>query len=238
VRGALAFLTIAGRGTVPDRRSLVWFGPVGLVIGACCGLVRWGAGNWWNPFLAAAITLAVDLALTGMLHLDGLADSADGLLSTTDRARRLEIMSSPELGAFALGTVGVTLLVRWSALATIGVRRWDLVLLLAGIWCGARTAMVFLLAHVPYARPGGGLASVFVGQPATAAIVVGAALAVGAAMVGDGWPGLAAVALGTAAAAAVAGLAVRRLGGFTGDVLGAAGVLFETVALLVAAAHW
>ena len=101
---AVDFLTVVGRGRVPDRRSLVVVrARSGCWSVAACGLVRWGTGGWWAPALAAALTVAVDLVLTGALHLDGLADTADGLLPHLDRARRLAVMAAPDVGAFAIG---------------------------------------------------------------------------------------------------------------------------------------
>jgi adenosylcobinamide-GDP ribazoletransferase len=234
---ALDFLTVVGRGRAPDRRSLAWFGPIGLLAGAVCGFVRWGTGEWWAPALAAALTVGADLALTGALHLDGLADTADGLLPHLDRARRLAVMAEPDVGAFAVTTVVVTLLLRTAALATADVEGWRWVLLLAGLWCLARAGMAVAVTAVPYARAEGGLASAFAGGSPLVA-VPSVLIGVVAAIVGGGWGGLVGAVAGAAAGAAVLLLAWRRLGGFTGDVLGAAGVVLETVALVVVAARW
>jgi adenosylcobinamide-GDP ribazoletransferase len=238
VRGAFAFLTILGRGTPPDRRSVVWFGPVGVVVGAACGLVRWGAGAWWPPFVAAALTVAADLALTGLLHLDGLADAADGLLPHLHPEQRLAVMARADVGAFAVGVVGAMLLLRWSALAALPVHGWHWVALLAGIWCGARTAMAAIVSTVRYARPDGGLATTFIDARPWLPVMLGLALAIVGAALGRGVGGVVGLATGSVAAAGVTALALRRIAGFTGDVLGAAGVVFETVALVVATAHW
>ena len=238
LRGAVSFLTIAGRGGTPDRRSLIWFGPVGAAVGGTCGLVRWGTGAWWAAAVAAALTVAADLVLTGALHLDGLADTADGVLPHLDRPQRLSVMAAPDVGAFAVAVVGVTLLLRWSALATMDVEGWRWVALLAGLWCAARTTMAVVLGTVPYAHPQGGLATAFVGGPTWGPLVIGAALSVAGTGVGAGISGLVGLACGAIAAAGVMALATRRLGGFTGDVLGAAGMVLETVALVVVAASW
>ena len=183
------------------------------------------------------LTVAVDLVLTGALHLDGLADSADGLLPHLERDRRLEVMAAPDVGAFAIAAVVVVLLLRASTLATADLDGWHWVALLAGLWCGARAAMTVVVTSVPYARTGGGLASAFAGGRwwAAAPGVVLAVVAVGA---GDGWHGLLGLAVGALAAAGVVALGRRRLGGFTGDVAGAAGIVLETVGLLVVAARW
>ena len=99
VRRALAFLTPLGRAAVPDSRTMSWFPVVGALVGAVVGCVWWGADRLWPPAVAAALTVAADLALTGMLHVDGLADSADGLLPHLPRKRRLEVMADPAIGA-------------------------------------------------------------------------------------------------------------------------------------------
>jgi adenosylcobinamide-GDP ribazoletransferase len=236
--GALAFLTIVGRGAVPSRRSAVWFGPVGLLVGALCGLVRWGAGGWWAAAVAAALTVVADLVLTGLLHVDGLADAADGLLPPIARERRLQAMSSPGVGAFAVGAVGGVLLLRWAAVASTPIAGWRWVALLAGIWCGSRAAMAVIVTAVPYARGSRGLAAVLLGASPWPVLVVGVPLAVAGVTMARGVGGVVALAAGSLAAAGVTALAHVRLGGFTGDTAGAAGIVFETVALVVAAARW
>jgi len=234
---AVTFLTVIGRGRTPTRASLVWFGPVGLLVVAACGLVRWGAGAWWATVVAAVLTVGVDLVLTGALHLDGLADCADGLLPHLERDRRLAVMAAPDVGAFAVATVVVGLLLRTGTLASADLHGWHWVAVLAGLWCGSRAAMTVIVTSVPYARPEGGLATAFAGGrwwPAVPGVVL-AVLAVGA---GDGGRGVLALAVGALAAAGVVALARRRLGGFTGDVAGAAGIVLETAGLLVVAARW
>ena len=230
---AVAFLTALGRPTSPDRATLGWFPVVGAALGLALGAAWTLAGRLWPPVVAAGVVVAIDLAVTGMLHLDGLADSADGLLvAGLERDRRLEIMAEPTVGAFAVAVVGVTLLLRTAALTVLAPAPF----LLAALWSASRTAMAVAARALPYARPAG-LASSFLGGSAVPVAVGGAALALALALA----DGLAAVgALGGAAVGAVGvvTLARRRLGGFTGDVLGAAGVVAETTGLLVAAARW
>jgi adenosylcobinamide-GDP ribazoletransferase len=157
MRRALAFLTPLGRPTPPTPSALAWFPAVGAVLGLALGGLWWLAGEIWPAMVAAAVVVAADLALTGMLHLDGLIDSADGLLPAgPDGARRLEIMADPHAGAFGVGAALAVLGVRW---ASLGALRPS-VLLLAGLWCASRTTMAAVLRSVPYARPGG-LASAF-----------------------------------------------------------------------------
>jgi adenosylcobinamide-GDP ribazoletransferase len=125
------------------------------------------------------------------------------------------------------------LLVRWAAFASMGADIW----LVAGLWCLSRTAMVGVMAALPYARETG-LASVFAGTGRLVVVAAGAVVAAALIGVAVGWPALAVVSVAGLAVMGVAALAQQRLGGFTGDVLGAAGVLAETVGLVVAAAKW
>ena len=235
---ALGFLTVLGRATAPTPAALVWFAPVGALVGGLVGLVWWGAGNLWSALLAAVLAVAADLLVTGMLHLDGLADSADGLLPHLDRARRLDVMARPDIGAFAVGTVGVVLLLRVGGVAALPAS-WRAVAFAAGTWAAARTLMVGGLTQLPYAR-GEGIASGFrpTGRHAAVPLGVGLVLAFAGAIAGRGAVGAASVSAGLVAGIGVLVLAWRRLGGYTGDVLGASGVVAETVALVVAAARW
>ena len=236
MRSALGFLTVVGGAAPPDRRAPAWFGPVGAALGLAVGGAWWVAGELWPPLVAALVAVAVDAALTGMLHFDGLADSADGLLPPLDRGRRLEVMASPEVGAF--GVMALTLVVL-ARVAALGALEPD-PLLVAALWTVSRAAMALALAWLPYARERGGAASGFRAGSATPAL---AALATGCAVVAlafdGGWgPGVLVAAGSLAGFGAMMTLACRRLGGYTGDVLGAAGLLAETVGLLVAAARW
>jgi adenosylcobinamide-GDP ribazoletransferase len=229
VLSALAFLTVLGGARTPDRRTFAWFPVVGAFVGGTVALVWLGASEVWSPAVAAAIVVAVDLALTGMLHVDGLADSADGLLPHLERDRRLAVMSQPDVGAFALAVVPTVLLLRWSAIAAGEVPA----LALVATWVASRTVVAVVPALVPYAR-GEGLASPFLAgaRPWVAVALVPVA---GVLVAAAGAPGAAALAALVAASAAAIAVARSRLGGFTGDVLGAVIVLGETAALLALA---
>jgi adenosylcobinamide-GDP ribazoletransferase len=236
MRSAVAFLTVVGGAAAPDRRAAAWFAPVGAAVGLAVGGVWWAAGEAWSPLVAAVLAVSADAALTGLLHVDGLADTADGLLPPLERSRRLAVMSAPDVGAFGVATVVLTLALRVAALASLSPDP----LLVAGLWAAARAAMALTLATVPYARATG-LASGFTsgGTGIVLAAVVGLGGGGALAVAGGGWVAGSAAALGLVVAyAGVVALARRRLGGFTGDVLGAAGVVGETAGLLLAAARW
>jgi adenosylcobinamide-GDP ribazoletransferase len=236
VIGALSFLTIAGRSRPPTPADLIWFPAVGASLGAVLGLLWWGAGEVWPASVSAALVVVADLALTGLLHVDGLADSADGLLPHLDRERRLAVMSAPDVGAFGIATVAAALLVRWAAIGALPVTGWRGVLLMAGIWATARAAMVLTLASQHYARAEGGLASVFTRVPPGATVAAaGSGIAALAVVLPRPWAP-AGILAGLGAGALVVALARRRIGGYTGDVLGALGIAVETVALVTVAA--
>ena len=225
-RRALAFLTPFGGAAAPSPEAVAWFPAIGVALGLSLGGLWWAADRIWAPLVAAAVVVVADLAFTGLLHADGVVDSADGLLPHLDRERRLEVMATPEAGAFGVWAAVGAFALRWAALASL---RPD-PLLLAGLWCASRTSMAVTIARVPYARPGG-LATAFGPRLSRPATFIGIPVALALA-------GPVAAGFAFAAAAAVVALARRRLGGFTGDVLGAAGVVAETTGLLVAAATW
>lgn len=234
MRRALAFLTPLGRAAVPDARTLSWFPVVGALLGLTIGGAWWGADRLWPPTVAAALVVALDLVLTGLLHLDGLVDTADGLLPQIPRERRLAIMAEPTVGAYGIGAAVVVLLLRFSALVTLEPD----VLLVAGAWCGSRTVMAVGARAVPYARAEGGLASALLGGDWRPVGLYGLIAAVSLGAFAGGRSSELAVAVGMAAGVLLLVAARRRIGGFTGDVLGAAGLVTETVALVVAAARW
>lgn len=234
---ALSFLTPFGGSTPPSSTTMKWFPAVGLAMGLTLGSLWWAAGEVWPLGVAAAVVVLCDLAFTGMLHLDGLVDSADGLLPPLSAERRLEVMADPRAGAFGVGAAGVALLLRWTSLAALSPSP----LLLGGLWGASRSGMALAARRVPYARPGG-LASAFsgprVGDGVAALAVIGLVGGGALAAAGNGWGGLAAAVALAATMGAVLVLARRRIGGFTGDVLGAAGIMGETLGLVVAAARW
>src|SRR5206468_91470 len=152
----------------------------------------------------------------GLLHWDGLVDCADGLLPHLSRQRRLEVMAEPGAGAFGVVVAAAAVLLRWAALASTRPSP----LLLGALWTSSRTLMGVAASVLPYARPEGGLATAFRGGGWAVTAAGGATLAIVLAVAWRPVAGLAALAASVAGAVAVLALARRRLGGFTGDVLG------------------
>ena len=188
-----------------------------------------------GPFVAATLALAVGALVTGAMHEDGLADVADGLGGAT-RERRLEIMRDSRIGAYGGTALFLTLALRAGALATLldrGGRHAVYGLLFAA--AVSRTAALAPMVLLGPARRDGAAASV--GRPtgATVAIAAVSSLALAGVFLVLGLPplGLALMlVLAPAAALALTWVARRRLGGQTGDVIGACQQVAEVAALL------
>jgi adenosylcobinamide-GDP ribazoletransferase len=234
---AVALLTSIGGARPLSSRAVPWFAVVGAMIGLAVGGVWWGANELWPPFVAAAIAVVADIALTGMLHLDGLADSADGLLPHADRQRRLAIMAEPATGAFGVTAVVVVVALQLAALTSMDVD----VLLVVAVWATARFAAAIAVATFPTAeRPGAadrGMGGLVAGA-STRTIVATAAPLLLVLAIDANLAKLAACVAVPIGAIGVLWLARRRLGGVTGDVLGAMIVVGQTAGLLVGAARW
>ncbi len=217
----------------PDSRNLAdsaWAWPlVGALLGAAAGLLALTASALGLPApITAALCLTLSAAMTGALHEDGLADTFDGLWGGQDRARRLEIMRDSRIGSYGVLALGLSLLLRWSALTLLIRAGWILPPLIA---TGAlsRAAMALLMARMPNAR-GSGLAA-GAGRPRGRTALAALALALGITLLATGPALLPAVFWAGLATLALAGTARRRIGGQTGDILGASQQLAEIAAL-------
>ncbi|MCA0203306.1 MAG: adenosylcobinamide-GDP ribazoletransferase [Proteobacteria bacterium] len=230
-RAALAFLTRLPAGPLDSAdfaRAPGWFGAVGLGIGALSAGV-WFLASWlWGPVLGALAAVTAGLLLTGALHEDGLADTFDGLGSGRPAERALEIMRDSRIGSFGALALGVVLAARVMALAALGP--WAPAALIAGQGL-SRGGMGVMLQSGPYVRLSGAGTGMTGQQPL--APPLGAALAGGALLLWTaGWGLLSALAGLALAQLAIRAWARRRLGGITGDVLGAAQVLGDLGLLL------
>lgn len=219
---------------VPDHRHAgargAWAWPlVGVAVGLAAGLAALAVAPA-GPGLAAAVALAVQAMLTGAMHEDGLADCADGFWGGHTRERRLEIMKDSRVGSFGVLALVLVVLAGWSGVAAAD----DVLPVLVAAGALSRAPMAVLMACLPNAREGG--LSRLVGRPSAGVAGAGAALAVALAGVLCGWTGMwAALAVG-AVALAVGLVARAKIGGQTGDVLGAAQQLGFVAAVGVLAA--
>jgi adenosylcobinamide-GDP ribazoletransferase len=250
----LTVFPVGGKKTTPDPgtagAAMAWAPGVGLLLGVIAAAVLLAGDHTLGlgPLTAAVLAVATLALLTRGLHLDGLADLADGLGSGRPARAALDIMRRSDIGPLGTVTVVLTLLIQVAALSqaeSSGGGRGPAALIAAVVT--GRLALTWACRRgVPAARPDG-LGALVAGtvRPAIpAAITVGALSAAVAAVVisaqalGEplGWTLPLAVGAGLAAAFGLERHAVRRLGGITGDVLGALAEVATTVALVVAAA--
>lgn len=227
------FLSLAGDDTDYFGAARYYFVIVGLVVGcfaAICALILEAAAS----SLVSSIVLALLLSfVSGFLHMDGLADTADGFLSSRNRERCLEIMKDSRIGVMGATFICAVLLLKSAAIFSLAEQ--DLV---GGLVCAAvagRTAMVVAMYFLPYARPEGGLGLLFNTSENTFAaplisillllfvvifLLSSKLLVVGCAfllilMIFSAW-------------------CRKKIGGFTGDTLGCLCELMETGVLLAA----
>ena len=224
----------------PLSQTMRMFSIVGALLGASVGAIMIGLQSLHVPILLAALlAVAAGLLLTGALHEDGLADMADGIGGGKTRERRLEIMRDSRIGSYGALALGIAVSARMLALAGLITLPWTTILLLtAAAGAFSRAMVVDLLWATKPARSDG--LSFYAGRPsrnvAVFTIVVGLALSLSTGFLVRPEAGVIAVGLGLATTAVLRRMAVRQLGGQTGDVCGAVQVTCEVVMLTVFAA--
>lgn len=221
---------------IPDKRligrSLLYYPLVGLVLGSVLAGLNWALSNA-PDLLRAALLLAAWVLLTGALHLDGLADSADAWVGGLgDRGRTLTIMKDPHCGPAAVVALVVVLLVKLAALEQlVSAQNW-VAFVFAPVL--GRTALVALFLTTPYVRPGGlgaDLAHHFPRRGCTIVVLV-SLIAVLLVTESQGlWMALAV----TGTMLLLRSMMLQRIGGMTGDTAGALVTLTEMTALVTAA---
>lgn len=237
---ALKFLTIA---PVPSRwagdetilgRAAPYFPLVGLLIGMVVATLDSALCSIFPSLLASTLTIIALIAASGGLHLDGLADTADGFFSSRPRERILEIMRDSATGAMGSGAIACVIILKLAAVNSVSHEvRWSAILMMP---IAGRCSLVILLNVSPYARSEGGLATIFednrsVFHPLFAVIVLAL----------TGWitagpTGLAMAAVSLVGTLAFAFYTQGKIGGYTGDTLGAACEITEILPALAAAA--
>ncbi len=235
---AIRFLTILPVPGLPPMtetgivRAIPLFPLAGLLIGALLWLAGLIASQFWPALVGAALLVVLWGVLTAGLHLDGVADTFDAVMSWRPRERKFEIMKDSRIGTMgALGLVAV-LLLKVVFLASAGAGWWQAVLLapLLGRW-----ADIYGIFWFPAAREGG-LGRSFQSQVRRADFVVATLLTLLPVLAIGGVRGVIALLCVWAATHLLATLWVRDLGGLTGDTYGALCELAEVVALAAFAA--
>lgn len=214
-------------------RSTRFFPLVGLVLGVCyalaAGMLVYTVGFLGLQTLTAALLLILPLVLTGGLHADGFMDTADGVFSGRERARKLEIMKDSRVGAFGVVSFVMLMFVQFALLSDMA---WPLLVpALFVMPIIGRLAMVLAVACFPYAREDG-MGKTFADMADRSTVVI-AALTTAVLVLPWGVLATAALVLGTLFAFLFCRMMTNILGGVTGDVYGAATVLTETLVLAV-----
>ena len=232
---ALQFLTAlpVHLTSVPDARSigrsLLYYPVVGLCIGALLATIAWLLGNP-PPLIGAAIIICAWVIITGALHLDGLADSADAWMGGLgNRERTLEIMKDPNCGPIAVVTLLLTLLLKFTALTEILASHQSIALIMVPVL--GRSALILLFLSTDYVRPQGIGSDLVRHLPRKEAMWV-IAVVILATLVSTGATAIPLLIVIAATFLLLRRLMLKRLEGTTGDTAGAMLEIVETAAVL------
>lgn len=233
--GAVQFLTrvpLRLSAGVDHARIVPWFGVIGVLIGAAVGGTAAGLGELVPTAVAAACAVVVGLLITGAFHEDGLADIADAFGGGWTVERRLEILEDSRHGTYGVAALSSSIVVRVVCAASITAPSAAVAAFVAAHGLGRVSAVAAMKSAPPASESGLGVSAASSLRPVPT--VVGSVAAVGGVAVVCGWwilPFLGAALVGTTA---VVVLAVRKIGGLAGDVLGAVEQVVECLVLVVA----
>lgn len=234
IRLAAGFLTLLPVAVDSDpalvARSLAWFPLVGLALGAVLALESLSLGALAGPGVNAVVVVMSAALLTGAVHLDGVADTADALGAGRDRERVLAVLRDSRVGVF--GALGLFFVLALKVAALWGGAPLRRALALGLATTAGRWAMVAVSYRFPYLRTGGAGSALLAESGARNFVIASQTAAVAALASLFFWPRAAlALVLVPAAVAALRRFYRRWLGGVTGDLIGAAGELVETLVL-------
>jgi adenosylcobinamide-GDP ribazoletransferase len=249
LRLAISTLTIVRAGAPRvDARAAGVAMAVAPLVGLGAGAVAAGAGeaaHWWtqSPLISATVAIAVLAVLTRALHLDGLADTADGLGSGKPADEALDIMKRSDIGPFGVVTLILVLAIQIGSLAAAYGNHRGAVAVIVAAMTGRLAITVACSGPIPAARASGLGAWVAGSVRVGTAVAVAVAVAVVSGLIGlivnehTAVLALAAVPIAIAGALVLLERCVQRFGGITGDVLGALVETSTAIALLVLAAR-
>jgi adenosylcobinamide-GDP ribazoletransferase len=221
-----------GAREVDVAKAVPWFPVVGLFIGGVAGASYVGALEFFAPSVAAALAVAVTLLVTGAFHHDGLADIADAFGGGWNVEQRMTILKDSRLGTYGTAALALALITEVVALSQLGAREGLETLLVAHTLGRSMALAAMLLA--PTAGDGMGAAYVEHLSPLVVTIGIMFGMLV-TALLSPIFP-LVTIGAASAVAVAVVALAIRKIGGITGDVLGAVTVLSSLAVVVTAGA--
>jgi adenosylcobinamide-GDP ribazoletransferase len=219
----------------PDvARSLVWFPVVGGLIGAAVGGIAAGLWHTTTPLVAAAVAVIAGVLVTGAFHEDGLADVADAFAGGTTIERRLEILKDSRHGSYGVAALCSSIVLRVVALASFSgpLRMFTAAVAAHAVGRGAAVGLMGVAPPVNHTGLGRDYGQVTTRTRAGLALVVGVAIAAVAVQ----WHAAALIAVAVFSIVTVRWLALRKIGGISGDVLGTCEQVAECVALVVLSA--
>lgn len=211
--------------------ACAWAFPItGLILGTIAAAIGWIAATiGLSNGLTAGLALVSLVVMTGAMHEDGLADSIDGLWGGWDKVRRLEIMRDSHIGAYGVIALVLSLGLRWIALAALA-QAGLLTIALIAVATLSRVPMVVVMALLPHARKDGLSASV--GRVGMNTAMIAVVIAAFTAIAILGWSGILLIAAVALAGTVIALIAMRKIGGQTGDILGATQQIAEIAGLI------
>jgi adenosylcobinamide-GDP ribazoletransferase len=242
---ALRFMTIipvpsSDAPIAPDwlSRCAKYFPAVGIGVGLASAVVLLLADRIWGPVVASLLAVATSIAVTGALHEDGLADTADGLGGGASVEKRLAIMKDSRIGTYGTLALVFSLSLRVTALADMPA--WTAAVALIAAHAAARVTPIFVMNALPYAGDTAAMKVSYTEAPVSAHDRAFALIVVLCALLPLAFVSLlsviAGLLLGAALAAAATLWARQRINGYTGDILGAIEQMFEIGFLLGVAA--
>jgi len=244
-RNALRFMTIipvasSDAATAPDwlSRCVKYFPVVGIGIGIASALAWLLAGKIWGPGIAALLAVATSIIVTGGLHEDGLADTADSFGGGRSLEKRLAIMKDSRIGAYGALALGFGVALRVAALAELPL--WAGAAALVAAHAAARVTPALVMKRLSYAGDTAAMKVSYADAPVSTSEVQFALVVAACALLPLAFVSIPSVIsgllLGAALAAGLAAWARKLIGGYTGDVLGAVEQVFEIGFLLGVAA--
>ncbi len=234
--GAIQFLTrvpVRTSAAVAHARVVPWFPIVGLLIGAAVGGAAVALGEIVPPTVAAALAVVLGLLITGAFHEDGLADIADAFGGGSTVERRLEILKDSRHGTYGVAALCSSIVLRVVAAASIAPGAALFAGFVAAHVLGRSSAVVAMRLAPPARQSGLGVDAAR--ELRAAATALGVAVGLAAVAVLTGWWSAVLVGVAAVGTVAVVVLAVRKIGGLAGDVLGAIEQVVECATLVAAA---
>jgi adenosylcobinamide-GDP ribazoletransferase len=230
---AIQFLTILplGKPGIFDPKKMIRFFPiVGILLGILLAVFDQAVIRLWPRPVAALLDVIFLVAATGAFHLDGLADTADGLYGQRPREKALEIMKDSRIGVMGLIAVLCGLSIKWGGISNLDNHRC---LLLIMIPAYARAGMMFGIRFLEYGRPEGGTGQPFFGSIQAPYDFWGVLFPIALSLF-LGWKGLWLNVIFVILIVLILSYYKKRIGGITGDMLGAMSEMIESLLFLLA----